>query len=197
MLYVVDGISTVFADPFEMEAWGVDALICSSQKALALPPGLSFITVNSSACERIAQSDVKSMYFDLKDYLKNMERGQTPFTPAVGIIMQLYARLKALCARGMDAVIQEHAARAAYFRQLCKENGITVAAFPKSNALTPIEFPEGNAYEVFLELKDKHQIMLTPNGGALSGKVLRVGHLGALTNKDYDEVIRLLKEVME
>ncbi len=197
MLYIVDGISTVFADPFEMDVWGIDALICSSQKAMALPPGLSFIVVNAKARERIAKAHVKSMYFDLKDYLKNMERGQTPFTPAVGIIMQLYACLKTMCDKGIDAIVAEHAQRAEYFRKLCVENGIKVADFPKSNALTTIEFPENNAYAVFLELKDKHGIMLTPNGGALANRVLRVGHLGALTNADYDEVICLLKEVMQ
>lgn len=196
MLYIVDGISTVFADPFEMEAWGVNALICSSQKAFALPPGLSFVTVDAKACERIANAHVKSMYFDLKDYLKNMERGQTPFTPAVGIIMQLYIRLKSMVEKGIEASIAEHANRANYFRQLCVDNGIAVATFPKSNALTTLEFPKGNAYDIFLEMKDKHQIMLTPNSGELSTRVLRVGHLGALTNEDYDEVIRLLKEVM-
>ena len=197
MLYIADVISTLFADPFDMAAMGINAVICSSQKALALPPGLAFIVVDQIAQERIACANVPSMYFDLKDYLKNMERGQTPFTPAVGIIMQLQLQLKEMQAKGIDTIVDVHAKRAAYFRQLCAQNHITVAGFPKSNALTTIEFPDGNAYDIFLYMKDKHGIMLTPSGGSLSGRLLRVGHLGNLTLQDYDQVVEYLKEVMQ
>ena len=61
--------------------------------------------------------------------------------------------------------------------------------------MTPLIF-EGNAYDIFLRLKDEYQLMLTPNGGELSGRVLRVGHLGNLKNEDYDAVVRALKEVI-
>lgn len=195
LLFIADVISTLFADAFDMEASGVDVVIASSQKAMALPPGLSFIMTDRRAEERIMNHHVASMYFDLKDYYKNMERGQTPFTPAVGTILQLDYQLQKIADEGIDAVVEQHAKRAAYFRNLCAENGIQIADYPKSNALTPLIF-EGNAYDIFLRLKDEYQLMLTPNGGELSGRVLRVGHLGNLKNEDYDAVVRALKEVI-
>lgn len=196
MLFIIDAISSLFADPFDMNALGADAVICSSQKALALPPGLSFILLNDRAVDRIQTSIPVSMYFDLRDYLNNMNRGQTPYTPAVGIIMQLSEQLKHMAAAGIDQIIQIHRERAEYFRKQCKANGIKTAAFPQSNALTTVEFDKRNAYEAFTRLKDEKHLMLTPSGGELSNKILRVGHLGNLNLNDFDEVIRCLKEVI-
>ena len=83
LFLVVDAISSFLADDFEMEKWGVDLVLTGSQKALALPPGLSVLVLNGKAAERIRNNQVKSIYFDLKEYLKDGERGQTPYTPAV------------------------------------------------------------------------------------------------------------------
>lgn len=196
LLFIIDAISTLFADPFNMEALGADVVICSSQKALALPPGLSFLMLNRRARERVECGHPRSMYFDLRDYIKNMDRGQTPFTPAVGIIMQLNAALEHMVSEGIDTIIHRHQERADYFRKLCAQNYIKTADFPQSNALTTIEFEKENAREVFVNLKNNYGLMLTPSGGSLANKILRVGHLGHLELKDYDDVVRCLKEVM-
>ena len=82
LFLVVDAISSFLADAFDMEALGADVMITGSQKALACPPGISIITLSSRGVERVYQHDAGCMYFDLKDALKNGERGQTPFTPA-------------------------------------------------------------------------------------------------------------------
>lgn len=78
----VDSISSFLADPFNMKELGVNVMITGSQKALACPPGISVIILDTEAIKRVEANKVKSMYFDLKDALKNGERGQTPFTPA-------------------------------------------------------------------------------------------------------------------
>lgn len=195
-LLIVDAISTLLADPFDMKKSGADVVIASSQKALALPPGISFIVSSERANERIMNHSISSIYFDLKDYFSNMDRGQTPFTPAVGIILQMARKLERVLEQGVDAVVKEHENRAQYFRKLCLENGIDIMPYPKSNALTPLYFPKGNAYDVFLKMKEEYDMMLTPNGGELSKTVLRVGHLGHLEKTDYDLVIEKLKEIL-
>jgi len=96
IFFIVDAISTICADPFFMDNWNVDVALLSSQKALALPPGLSFIAMNEQAKEKMADCEVKSLYFDLKDYLKNQKRGQMPYTPAIGIFFVFHRRLKRL-----------------------------------------------------------------------------------------------------
>ena len=77
-----------------MEKLGIDVMITGSQKALACPPGISLIVLSENALKRVDETETKCMYLDLKDALKNGERGQTPFTPAVGILLQINARLK-------------------------------------------------------------------------------------------------------
>ena len=93
MFLIVDAISSFLADDFNMEELGVDVMITGSQKALACPPGISVIVLSPKAVERVNNSKTKCMYLDLKDALKNQERGQTPFTPAVGILRQIHERL--------------------------------------------------------------------------------------------------------
>lgn len=91
---VVDAISAFLADDINMKKNNINVMITGSQKALALPAGMALIVVDKKAIERIENNNVKSMYFNLKDYLNNGKRGQTPFTPAVSIILQLNSRLK-------------------------------------------------------------------------------------------------------
>ena len=98
----VDSISSFLADPFNMKELGVNVMITGSQKALACPPGISVIILDTEAIKRVEANNVKSMYFDLKDALKNGERGQTPFTPAVGTLLQIHARLKEIERNGTD-----------------------------------------------------------------------------------------------
>ncbi|MBQ5676182.1 MAG: alanine--glyoxylate aminotransferase family protein, partial [Lachnospiraceae bacterium] len=88
LFLIVDAISSFLADTFEMDKMGVDVMITGSQKALACPPGISVIVLSENAVDRVFLNDPKCMYLDLKDALKNGERGQTPFTPAVGILLQ-------------------------------------------------------------------------------------------------------------
>lgn len=197
MLYLMDAISSFLADELDMQKGHVDVVITASQKALALPPGLSFVALSERIIqERVMKLPTKTMYFDFKDALKNMERGQTPFTPAVGICYQLSARIDALYTAGIDASIAHHKELADYFRGLCRENGIKIAEYPQSNAVTALHFPDNNAKAVFQEMKTRYNKMLTPSGGALADKILRVGHLGNLTKEDYKVLVEELRMVL-
>ena len=97
---VVDAISSFLANPLNMVEQKIDVVITGSQKALACPPGISVIVLSEDALRRVENNKCKCMYFDLQDALKNGERGQTPFTPAVGILLQINARLKEIKNQG-------------------------------------------------------------------------------------------------
>lgn len=197
MYFIVDAISSFLADELSMLQGNIDAVILSSQKALALPPGLSYISLSGRIIkERIGKIKKKSMYFDFEDYLKNMERGQTPFTPAVGIILQTEYRLNEILNEGLDSVISHHRELAFYFRELCQKNKIHVVPFNKSNAVTAIDLGK-RAKFVFVTLKEEYGKMLTPNGGEFQDRILRVGHIGDLHKEDYDGVIEAIKSVLE
>ena len=195
---VVDSISSFLADPFNMQALGVDVMITGSQKALACPPGISIIVLAPQAVERVCSREVKSMYFNLKDALKNGERGQTPFTPAVGILRQINARLKEIeAAGGVETENQRMAALAADFREKIKDLPFTIVSQSLSNAVTPLHPHNVSAYDIFLKLKDEYHIWVCPNGGDMADKVFRVGHLGALTPADNTTLVVALTDLHE
>lgn len=198
LFLIVDAISSFLADPFNMDELGVDVMITSSQKALACPPGISAIVLSPQALVRVANSNPKCMYFDLKDALKNGERGQTPFTPAVGILLQINARLLEIDAMGgVEAEQKRISALAENFRNQIKELPFEIVSESMSNTVTPLRPLTASANDIFLILKDEYNIWVCPNGGELKDSLFRVGHIGALTFEDNDVLINALKDMQK
>lgn len=199
MYFIVDAISSFIADDINVEKSAIDIMITGSQKALAVAPGIAVVVMSPRAVERINSNKVKSLYFDLKGALKDGERGQTPFTPAVGILRQINARLREIDKEGIEAETAKVAALANYFREAIKEFPFEIVSESLSNAVTPLSpTKEGvSAYKIFTTLKDEYNIWVCPNGGAMAEKIFRVGHIGALTKADYDQLIDALKDMQK
>lgn len=195
---VVDSISSFLCDEFNMEQLDVQVMITGSQKALACPPGISLIVLSWKAVERVNANNVKSMYFDLKDALKNGERGQTPFTPAVGILRQINARLKQIESQGgVESENHRIQTLANDFRKKIKGLPFEIVSNSLPNAVTPLHPLSASAYDIFTVLKDEYNIWVCPNGGDLKDKVFRVGHIGALTEKDNDTLITAFRDLQK
>lgn len=196
LFLIADCVSSFLADPFNMAEIGADMMITGSQKALACPPGISVIVLSPRAVERVNHMHVRSLYFDLKDALKNGERGQTPFTPAVSVLRQINARLREIDRNGgVDSETAKIAALAADFREKIKDLPFEFVSESPANGVTPLHPLNVPAYDVFLELKDHYNIWICPNGGELRDTVLRVGHLGDLTPDDNTTLINALKDM--
>lgn len=193
---VVDAISSFLADEFNMQELGVKMMITGSQKALACPPGVSVIVLSGEAVKRVENHNAKCMYLDLKSALKNGERGQTPFTPAVGTLLQINARLKEIDeAGGVESETMKIAALAQDFREKIADLPMEIVSESLSNAVTPLHPLHVSAYDVFTTLKDEYGIWICPNGGALADKIFRVGHIGALTKEDNTTLVNALKDL--
>lgn len=198
LFLVVDAISSFLADPFDMEALGADVMITGSQKALACPPGISIITLSPRGVERVNNHHAGCMYFDLKDALKNGERGQTPFTPAVGILRQINTRLREIDASGgVEAEMNRIKAIADDFRQRVKALPFDFISHAQGNAVTPLHPHNVSAFDIFTILKDEYNIWICPNGGDMRDRVFRVGHIGALTIEDNTRLINALKDMQQ
>ena len=196
MLFVVDAISSFLADPLDMTVCKADVVITGSQKVLACAPGISIIVLGEKALERVAVSETGCMYLDLKDALKNAVRGQTPFTPAVGILRQINARLRQIDREGgAVSEIEKIKLQADDFRSKIKGLPFEIVTESMSNALTPLHPTTASAYEIFLHLKDEYGIWICPNGGDLKDSVFRVGHFGAQTAEDNDTLIDAFKDL--
>lgn len=194
----VDAISSFLADEFDMTALGTGVMITGSQKALACPPGISIIVLSKEAQDRLQNIKCKCMYLDLKEALKNGERGQTPFTPAVGVLRQIHARLRQIVENGgVKTEVDRISSLARYFRDKIKELPFEIVSDSLSNAVTPIHPLTASAYEIFIKLKDEYGIWICPNGGELRDKIFRVGHIGDLTTADYDKLIEAFQDLKQ
>lgn len=198
LFFVTDCVSSFLADPYDMESCGADVMITGSQKVLACPPGVSIIVLSPRAVRRVNSANVKSMYFNIRDCLKDMERGQTPFTPAVGILRQINTRLRQIAVNGgADAEIKRVAAIAKNFRMGIEDLPFALVSESPANAVTSLHPIKGNAYEIFLTLKDEYNIWVCPNGGDMKDAVFRVGHIGALTFEDNRVLLNAFRDMFK
>ncbi|PIC69323.1 aspartate aminotransferase [Sporosarcina sp. P16b] len=200
LLLVIDAISSYLADSFDMERSNANAVIISSQKALGLPPGMSYIVLDKKSQDRVREISFKSVYFNFNKYLSDGERGQTPYTPAVSNLLQLNKKLKYVDKKSVAKIIQETRELAVHFRNEIIKLPFEIPTKSPSNALTALR-PLGSISpeSVVQSLKMNSDIYVMPNGGELSCKIFRVGHLGAITieNNQYllDEIKKNLKTI--
>ena len=197
LVLVVDAISAFLADEVNMDKYGIDAVILSSQKALSLAPGLSVVALSERMLKRVECIDSKSIYFDYKDYLKNGERGQTPFTPAVRVVIELEEIVKRFEERGIENVINDTKEIALYFRKRIREIGLDYPSYPLSNAVTPVIFPDKNADVVYRELIDKYGFTVNPSGGDNAKLMFRVSHVGNQSIEDAEELICAIEDIIK
>lgn len=198
----VDAVSGFIADTLSMKKMHINAVITGSQKALSLPPSMSFTVMDKDAQHRCFTNKVRSMYFNYADYLKNGERGQTPFTPAVGTLLQLNQKLRQIDQNGgITAANTATKKRAQYFRE--KIQGLPLKIFTDATstsncvtALSPTK-PKVDAHKIFEILKDEYGIWICPNGGDLAQSVFRVGHIGSIDNEEIDQLIKAFKDLVK
>ena len=198
VMLLVDAISAFLADELDMEALGAAAVITGSQKALAVQPGISVAALAPQALARIEENPEICMYLSLKDALKNGERGQTPFTPAVTTLLQIHKRL--LMIRDSGGPAAERAkirATAETFRAGIADLPLTVFPETCSNAVTALKPAKKNAKEIFRILKDEYGIWICPNGGIWADEVFRVGHIGHITPKDNQTLLDALHDLQK
>ncbi len=194
---IVDAISSFLADSYDMEKTGADVTLTGSQKALACAPGVSVAVLSPRGLKRTEKIDSGSMYLDFKSHLKNGERGQTPFTPAVGTLLQINARLKAIKeSGGVKTENDRIKSLAEYFRGKIKGLPFDIQTDSLSYAVTPLYPKNASAYEIFSELKDNYGIWVCPNGGEFKDKIFRVGHIGANSFEAYDELVAALQKLL-
>lgn len=185
---VVDVISSFLAQELNMDELGIDVAVTSSQKGLNLPPGAAMVFLSAKALE--TEFLHNNYYLDFQDNLKNLERGQTPFSPATVIFMQIHERMRRNMQVGIDRLVANTRDKALYFRSLCKENEWDIPAQNPANAVTGF-FLHRNGAKLFTELQ-KEGIFIMPSG---KPDFFRVSHMGCDTKQDLDELASLIKQI--
>lgn len=193
---VVDAISSFISDEIDMDDLEADIVITGSQKALSLPPGISLIALSQKAKNIIRSNESINYYLNLKYALENQKRGQTPFTPAVSILIQLNKRLNNLKGEGIKKERDNIIKIANDFRSRISKYPFKYLTDYPSNSVTSILVEKNiDASKIFTILKNEYKIFVVPSGGELKNKIFRVGHIGNLTTLDNDKLITALDDL--
>lgn len=196
---IVDTVSSFSAVAIEKDALGLDVIVTGSQKALALPPGLSLITVSKRALERAAQVKERGYYFDLLEFQKNHEQGMTPSTPAIPLIYALRSKLEDIEA---ETVPVRHA------RHVRLNERMRSWAFAKGFRLFPSEVYGSRTLNCFANtlnydlpalnktLKCKHGLVIDGGYGKLKGKTFRISNMGDETDESIAQLIQALDSAL-
>ncbi len=185
-LLIVDAISSLAAMEYRHDDWQVDVTISGSQKAMMLPPGLSFNAISEKALEASKTAKLPHAYFDWGAMLEINRTGYFPYTPAIGLLYGLSEAIKMLLEEGLDNVIARHdrfgeACRRAAAVWGLENNCLDAREF--SSSVTTLRTPEGHsANNLRAVIADKFNMSLGTGLGVLGDKAFRIGHLGDLND---------------
>jgi aspartate aminotransferase-like enzyme len=193
-MIVVDGITAVGAMELRMDAWGIDVVVTGSQKGLMIPPGLAFIAVSDRAWKRVEMSTLPKYYFSLLAARKAMAGNDTPWTPAITLMIGVEAALAMIRGEGIENVWARHDRLAGSIRAAVSALGLKLLSKSPSNALTAVFIPESVDAEKFnTVLKQTYGITVAGGQGHLTGKIFRISHLGYYDELDMIAMVSALE----
>ncbi|RJP29715.1 MAG: alanine--glyoxylate aminotransferase family protein [Candidatus Omnitrophota bacterium] len=195
---VVDAISGLGAINIKTDEWKCDIVVSGSQKGLMLPPGLSFISVSSKAWNLIKDSKLPKYYFDLTAAKKAWDKTDTPFTPALTLVIALAEALKIMKEDGLENIFARHIRMADATRAAVKAIGLELfAPTAASNAVTAVKVPAGIDGEKLVKaMRDTYGITIAGGQAELKGKVIRIAHMGFIEEFDIIVGISCLEKVL-
>ncbi len=197
---VVDAISGLGATDLQTDHWGVDVVVAASHKGLMLPPGLGFISVNPKAYTLVERAQLPRYYFDLRLAKKALGKIDTPFTPAIHLVIALNESIKLIKQRGLANQFVYVARLAQATRQAARALGLTLFADESciSNVVTAIQVPRGIDGEALVKrMRDHYGISIAGGQEELKGKIIRIAHMGCLDEYDMLTGIACLEKVLK
>jgi aspartate aminotransferase-like enzyme len=197
-IFVVDAITGLGTMPLDIDGWGLDVVICGSQKAFMIPPGLAFMSVSPKAWKMGESSTLPHYYFNLKKEKKNGDAGESSWTPATSLILALGEALKYVKTIGMAGLVGNAQMLAQATRAAAERLGLTVfsAASPGS-AVTAINAPAGMDSGVIVkEFRSRFGAIIANGQGSMKGQIFRVAHLGYFDFADLFSVIASLEIIL-
>ena len=198
VVLVVDAITGIGVFDLPMDAWGLDVVVSGSQKAMMLPPGLSFAALSDKAWKFVERSNLPKFYFDFRKELKGTKKNQSSYTPAISLFVGLRESLRMIQKEGREAIFQRHERLAEATRRAVKALGLELyAPDSPSNALTAVKFPPGIDGEKLKALFfEKFGITVAGGQEQAKGKIIRIAHVGYYNRLDMIMVISALEMLL-
>jgi aspartate aminotransferase-like enzyme len=198
-LLLVDAISSLGCIDLPTDSWHCDVVVTCSQKGFMVPPGLAMVSVSQRAWQAYAQAKMPHFYLDFgkaKDYL---EKGQTPWTPAISVFMALDVTLDLMLKEGLSNIFARHARVGLMTRDGVKSQGLSLFAQEDhaSNTVTAVNVPaKVNGSKLAQILRDEYDVVIAGGQAHLAGKIFRIGHLGFVYESDIKSVLEALGKAL-
>lgn len=195
---VVDAISGLGAIDLKTDDWFCDVVVSGSQKGLMLPPGLGFLSVSPKAWKLIESAKSPRYYFDLKAAKKAHEKTDTPFTPAISLIIALNEALRLMRQDGLENIFGRHRRMAEATRAAVKALGLELFATPAaSDVVTAVKVPQGLDGEKLVKtMRDAYGVTIAGGQSEMKGKLFRIAHMGYIEEFDIITGISCLEKVL-
>jgi aspartate aminotransferase-like enzyme len=196
----VDGVSSVSSMRIGVDELGIDVAVSASQKGWMAPPGIAFVTVNDRAWELSERCRSPRYYFDWRQARKNAEAGSTPWTPAVSVLYAVQEGIRMMEEEGLDSVYARHrrladateAGLAALGLELFAAEGFRSATVTSA---VPMAGLDVSAFRKLL--RTRYGVVIAGGQGKMTGRMLRIGHLGAIADADVVQVLWAMERALE
>lgn len=182
---VVDTISGLGGEKFLTDDWKVDVVVSGSQKGLMLAPGLAFVSVSAKAWKYVEEAKLPRFYWDWRKMKKSLATQETPFTPAITLIVALQEAIRMIRAEGIENVWKESALLAKAARAGMKALGLELFGDRPCEVVTSARVPAGvEGGKIVKLLREDYGISIAGGQGALKGKIIRFAHMGYIGKAD-------------
>jgi len=198
-LFLVDAISSLGCINLPTDDWHCDIVVTGSQKGWMVPPGLAMVSVSEKAWQAHAQAKMPRYYWDFSKAKDFLQKGQTPWTPAISIFYALNTTLDLMLNEGLNNIFARHARIAEIARNGVKSLGFSL--FPEEdyasdtvtavNAMDKIDVPK-----LIQVLREEHDVVIAGGQRKLAGKIFRIGHLGSVEDDDIKSVLEALNKAL-
>lgn len=203
-LAIVDSVTGIGGAVLRTDDWDLDFVLTGSQKALALPPGLSFAVASEAMMARANNVHDRGFYFDLVRFQSNLVKHQTPTTPALTLMYALQAQLRRIHAEGMEARWERHAAMAARCHEWVGELrtgagvevGVLAPAGGRSPTVTCVTLPRDRTGPEVAAAMRRRGWVIGAGYGKLKETTVRIGHMGDHTVDRLEPLLEALGEVL-
>jgi aspartate aminotransferase-like enzyme len=198
-LLLVDTVSSLGGAPVETDAWGLDVVLAGTQKALALPPGLTVFAMSERAAERAARVPHRGFYTDLLRYRDKHREGGNITTPAIPLIYALDVQLDAILAEGMEARWARHEALQKRTAAWAESRGIAYASAPDARSVTVscLQPPAGIDPQAIVKKLGERGWTIGGGYGDWKPSTFRIGHMGEVRDSDLGALLAEIDRILD
>ncbi len=199
-LLLVDAVSSLGAVDLQADAWGLDVVVAGSQKALMGPPGAVFLSVSERAWEASRTARAPRWYFSWERARAEISPGRAlmPFTPPLPVLYALAVSVPMILAEGLPARFARHRRLGQATREGVAALGLQLLADPRhaSDTVTAVRVPEGVDGRQLVRRLRECNVVVAGGQGRLEGRIIRIGHMGAVADADIAAALRALEHVL-